>query len=116
MESRFSIIKQRNGTVKTNVKFEFIHNPADGNVTAYYTNPLTDEKHMFDFYTGKQGRQRYGIDPEFPNASEFYTVEVEPPGFYYKSSNRADPYRKDYEYYDTATGIVTGKQIGRAHV
>ena len=88
---------------KTNVTFEFIHNPAEGNVTAYYTNPLTDEKHMFDFYTGQQGRQRYGIDPEFPNATEFYTVEVEPPGFYYKSPNKADPYRKDYEYYDTAT-------------
>ena len=88
---------------KTNVKFEFIHNPADGNVTAYYTNPLTDEKHMFDFYTGQQGRQRYGIDPEFPNASELYSVEVEPPNFYYKSPDKSDPYRKNYEYYDTAT-------------
>ena len=88
---------------KTNVTFEFIHNPADGNVTAYYTNPLTDEKHMFDFYTGKQGRQLYGSDPKIPNATEFYSVEVEPPGFYYKSPNKADPYRKDFEYYDTAT-------------
>ena len=41
------------GGKKTNVKFEFIHDPAEGNVTAYYTNPLTDEKHSFDFYAGK---------------------------------------------------------------
>jgi hypothetical protein len=46
---------------KTNVKLEFIHNPAEGNVTAYYTNPLTDEKFAFDYYAGKQGRQAYGI-------------------------------------------------------
>ena len=58
---------------------------------------------MFDFYTGKQGRQLYGSDPQIPNATEFYSVEVEPPGFYYKSPNKADPSRKDFEYYDTAT-------------
>jgi hypothetical protein len=66
---------------KTNVKFEFVHDPAEGNVTAYYTNPLTDEKHAFDYYAGKQGKQAYGIDPEHPGAYEYYTVEVEPPGF-----------------------------------
>jgi hypothetical protein len=91
------------GGGKTNVKFEFVHNPAEGNVTAYYTNPLTDEKHMFDFYTGKQGRQAYGSDPKIPRATELYTVEVEPPGFFYKSPDKSDPYRKSYEYYDTAT-------------
>ena len=80
-----------------------MHDPAEGNVTAYYTNPLTDEKHAFDYYTGKQGKQAYGIDPEFPNAYEYYAVEVEPPGFYYKSPDKADPYRKNFEYYDTAT-------------
>jgi hypothetical protein len=42
------------GGKKTNVKFEFIHDPAEGNVTAYYTNPLTDEKHSFDFYAGNK--------------------------------------------------------------
>ena len=91
------------GGTKKNVKFEFVHDPAEGNVTAYYTNPLTDEKHAFDYYTGKQGKQAYGIDPEFPNAYEYYAVEVEPPGFYYKSPDKADPYRKNFEYYDTAT-------------
>ena len=91
------------GGTKKNVKFEFVHDPAEGNVTAYYTNPLTDEKHSFDYYTGKQGKQAYGIDPEFPNAYEYYAVEVEPPGFYYKSPDKADPYRKNFEYYDTAT-------------
>ncbi len=91
------------GGGKTNVKFEFIHNPGEGTVTAYYTNPLTDEKHSFDFYQGKQGQQLYGSDPQIPNAAEYYTVEVEPPGFYYKSPDKADPYRKNYEYYDTAT-------------
>ena len=88
---------------KTNVKFEFIHNPAEGNVTVYYTNPLTDERHSFDFYQGKQGKQAYGIDPEHPGAWEYYAVEVEPPGFHYKAPNKSDPYRKDYDYYDTAT-------------
>ena len=91
------------GGTKKNVKFEFVHDPAEGNVTAYYTNPLTDEKHAFDYYTGKQGKQAYGIDPEHPGAYEYYTVEVEPPGFYYKSPDKADPYRKNFEYYDTAT-------------
>ena len=88
---------------KTNVKFEFIHDPAEGNVTVYYTNPLTDERHSFDFYKGKQGKQAYGIDPEHPGAWEYYTVEVEPPNFSYKAPTKSDPYRKDYDYYDTAT-------------
>jgi len=88
---------------KTNVKFEFIHDPAEGNVTVYYTNPLTDERHSFDFYQGKQGKQAYGTDPQHPGAWEYYTVEVEPPGFHYKAPNKSDPYRKDFEYYDTAT-------------
>jgi hypothetical protein len=88
---------------KTNVKFEFIHDPAEGNVTVYYTNPLTDERHSFDFYQGKQGKQAYGTDPQHPGAWEYYTVEVEPPGFHYKAPNKSDPYRKDYDYYDTAT-------------
>jgi hypothetical protein len=91
------------GGGKTNVKFEFIHNPAEGNVTAYYTNPLTDEKHLFDYNTGKQGKQAYGIDPEHPGAYEYHAVEVEPPGFQYKAPDKADPYRKNVESYDTAT-------------
>jgi len=91
------------GGGKTNVKFEFIHDPAEGSVTAYYTNPLTDEKHLFDYNTGKQGRQAYGIDPEHPGAYEYHAVEVEPPGFQYKAPDKADPYRKNVESYDTAT-------------
>jgi hypothetical protein len=91
------------GGKKTNVKFEFIHNPAEGNVTAYYTNPLTDEKHSFDFYSGKQGKQAYGIDPEHPGAYEYYTVEVEPPGFDYRYPDKADPYRKNIESYSTSS-------------
>jgi hypothetical protein len=91
------------GGGKTNVKFEFIHDPAEGSVTAYYTNPLTDEKHLFDYNTGKQGRQAYGIDPEHPGAYEYHAVEVEPPGFEYKAPDKADPYRKNVESYDTAT-------------
>jgi hypothetical protein len=91
------------GGRKTNVKFEFIHDPAEGNVTAYYTNPLTDEKHLFDYNTGKQGRQAYGIDPEHPGAYEYHAVEVEPPGFEYKAPDKTDPYRKNVESYDTAT-------------
>ena len=91
------------GGGKTNVKFEFIHDPAEGNVTAYYTNPLTDEKHLFEYNTGKQGRQAYGIDPEHPGAYEYHAVEVEPPGFNYKAPDKADPYRKNVEFYDTAT-------------
>jgi len=91
------------GGGKTNVKFEFIHDPAEGSVTAYYTNPLTDEKHLFEYNTGKQGRQAYGIDPEHPGAYEYHAVEVEPPGFNYKAPDKADPYRKNVEFYDTAT-------------
>jgi hypothetical protein len=91
------------GGKKTNVKFEFIHDPAEGNVTAYYTNPLTDEKHSFDFYAGKQGKQAYGIDPEHPGAYEYYTVEVEPPGFDYRYPDKADPYRKNIESYSTSS-------------
>jgi len=91
------------GGKKTNVKFEFIHDPAEGNVTAYYTNPLTDEKHSFDFYSGKQGKQAYGIDPEHPGAYEYYTVEVEPPGFDYRYPDKADPYRKNIESYSTSS-------------
>ena len=90
------------GGKKTNVKFEFIHDPAEGNVTAYYTNPLTDEKHSFDFYSGKQGKQAYGIDPQHPGAYEYYTVEVEPPSFDYRYPDKADPYRKNIESYGTA--------------
>jgi hypothetical protein len=88
---------------KTNVKLEFIHNPAEGNVTAYYTNPLTDEKFAFDYYAGKQGRQAYGIDPKHPGAWEYHAVEVEPPGFYYKGPDKSDPYRKTFDYFDTST-------------
>ena len=91
------------GGKKTNVKFEFIHDPAEGNVTAYYTNPLTDEKHSFDFYAGKQGKQAYGIDPQHPGAYEYYTVEVEPPGFDYRYPDKADPYRKNIESYSTSS-------------
>jgi hypothetical protein len=91
------------GGKKTNVKFEFIHDPAEGNVTAYYTNPLTDEKHSFDFYAGKQGKQAYGIDPQHPSAYEYYTVEVEPPGFEYRYPDKADPYRKNIESYSTSS-------------
>ena len=91
------------GGKKTNVKFEFIHDPAEGNVTAYYTNPLTDEKHSFDFYAGKQGKQAYGIDPQHPGAYEYYTVEVEPPGFEYRYPDKADPYRKNIESYSTSS-------------
>jgi hypothetical protein len=91
------------GGKKTNVKFEFIHDPAEGNVTAYYTNPLTDEKHSFDFYSGKQGKQAYGIDPQHPGAYEYYTVEVEPPGFDYRYPDKADPYRKNIESYSTSS-------------
>ena len=91
------------GGKKTNVKFEFVHNPAEGNVTAYYTNPLTDEKHSFDFYSGKQGKQAYGIDPEHPSAYEYYTVEVEPPAFDYRYPDKADPYRKNIESYSTSS-------------
>jgi hypothetical protein len=91
------------GGKKTNVTFEFIHNPAEGNVTAYYTNPLTDEKHSFDFYSGKQGKQAYGIDPQHPSAYEYYTVEVEPPGFDYRYPDKADPYRKNIESYSTSS-------------
>jgi hypothetical protein len=91
------------GGKKTNVKFEFIHDPAEGNVTAYYTNPLTDEKHSFDFYSGKQGKQAYGIDPQHPSAYEYYTVEVEPPGFEYRYPDKADPYRKNIESYSTSS-------------
>jgi hypothetical protein len=91
------------GGKKTNVTFEFIHNPAEGNVTAYYTNPLTDEKHSFDFYSGKQGKQAYGIDPQHPGAYEYYTVEVEPPGFDYRYPDKADPYRKNIESYSTSS-------------
>ena len=91
------------GGKKTNVKFEFIHDPAEGNVTAYYTNPLTDEKHSFDFYAWKQGKQAYGIDPQHPGAYEYYTVEVEPPGFEYRYPDKADPYRKNIESYSTSS-------------
>jgi hypothetical protein len=91
------------GGGKGNVKFEFIHDPAEGNVTAYYTNPLTDEKHSFDFYAGKQGKQAYGIDPQHPGAYEYYTVEVEPPGFDYRYPDKADPYRKNIESYSTSS-------------
>ena len=91
------------GGKKTNVKFEFIHDPAEGNVTAYYTNPLTDEKHSFDFYSGKQGKQAYGIDPQHPSAYEYYTVEVEPPAFDYRYPDKADPYRKNIESYSTSS-------------
>ena len=91
------------GGKKTNVKFEFIHDPAEGNVTAYYTNPLTDEKHSFDFYAGKQGKQAYGIDPQHPGAYEYHTVEVEPPGFDYRYPDKADPYRKNIESYSTSS-------------
>ena len=91
------------GGKKTNVKFEFVHDPAEGNVTAYYTNPLTDEKHALDYYAGKQGKQAYGTDPQHPSAWEYHSVEVEPPGFYYKAPDKSDPYRKNFEYFDTAT-------------
>jgi hypothetical protein len=91
------------GGKKTNVKFEFVHNPAEGNVTAYYTNPLTDENHAFDFYAGKQGKQAYGIDPQHPGAYEYHTVEVEPPGFDYRYPDKADPYRKNIESYSTSS-------------
>jgi hypothetical protein len=91
------------GGTKKNVKFEFIHDPAEGNVTAYYTNPLTNEKHALDYYAGKQGKQAYGIDPQHPGAWEYYAVEVEPPGFYYKAPDKSDPYRKTFDYFDTTT-------------
>ena len=91
------------GGKKREIKFEFIHDPAEGNVTAYYTNPLTDEKHALDYYAGKQGKQAYGIDPQHPGAWEYYAVEVEPPGFYYKAPDKSDPYRKTFDYFDTTT-------------
>jgi hypothetical protein len=80
-------------------------------------NPLTGEINMswhvddFDgdmlrqinFKPGKAGYQKFGVDPEYPQAWEYQRVKVEEPDFTYGNPDQSQPYRDEFEYKDIFT-------------
>ena len=56
-----------------------------------------------NFKPGSAGYQKFGVDPDHPQAWEYNRVKVEEPEFTYTQPDQSQPYRDDIEYLDIFT-------------
>ena len=78
-------------------------NPLSGEINMHWTgtdNFGDDAIRQINFTPGKSGYQKFGVDPEYPQAWEYQRVKVEEPEFSYTQPDQSNPYRDDIEYLD----------------
>jgi hypothetical protein len=78
-------------------------NPLTGEISMHWTgtdNFGDDAVRQINFKPGSSGYQKFGVDPEHPQAWEYQRVKVEDPEFTYTQPDQSQPYRDDVEYLD----------------
>tara|TARA_B100001123_G_scaffold229973_1_gene258632 strand:- start:139 stop:912 length:774 start_codon:yes stop_codon:yes gene_type:complete len=78
-------------------------NPLTGEISMHWTgtdNFGDDAIRQINFKPGSAGYQKFGVDPEHPQAWEYQRVKVEDPEFTYTQPDQSQPYRDDIEYLD----------------
>jgi hypothetical protein len=78
-------------------------NPLNGEISMHWTgtdNFGDDAVRQINFTPGKSGYQKFGVDPEYPQAWEYQRVKVEEPEFTYTQPDQSNPYRDDIEFLD----------------
>ena len=78
-------------------------NPLSGEISMQWTgtdNFGDDAIREINFKPGEAGYQKFGVDPEHPQAWEYHRVKVNDPEFSYTQPDQSNPYRDDIEYLD----------------
>jgi len=78
-------------------------NPLSGEINIHWTgtdNFGDDAIREINFKPGSAGYQKFGVDPEYPQAWEYQRVKVDEPEFSYTQPDQSNPYRDDIEYLD----------------
>ena len=78
-------------------------NPLTGEISMQWTGTdnFGDEAvRQINFRPGSAGYQKFGVDPEHPQAWEYQRVKVDEPEFSYSQPDQSQPYRDDIEYLD----------------
>jgi hypothetical protein len=78
-------------------------NPLTGEISMHWTgtdNFGDDAVRQINFRPGQSGYQKFGVDPEHPQAWEYQRVKVEDPEFTYTQPDQSNPNRDDIEYLD----------------
>jgi len=78
-------------------------NPLTGEISMHWTgtdNFGDDAVRQINFKPGEAGYQKFGVDPEHPQAWEYERVKVSDPEFTYTQPDQSNPYRDDIEYLD----------------
>ena len=81
-------------------------NPLTGEISMHWTgsdNFGDDAVRQINFRPGSAGYQKFGVDPDHPQAWEYQRVKVEDPEFSYSQPDQSQPYREDVEYLDIST-------------
>jgi hypothetical protein len=81
-------------------------NPLTGEISMQWTGTdnFGDEAvRQINFRPGSAGYQKFGVDPEHPQAWEYQRVKVDEPEFSYSQPDQSQPYRDDIEYLDIST-------------
>ena len=83
-------------------KVRMEENPLTGEINlSWYVDDFDGEMiREINFKPGSAGYQKFGVDPEHPQAWEYQRVKVEEPEFSYTQPNQADPERADLDYLD----------------
>ena len=78
-------------------------NPLTGEISMQWTgtdNFGDDAVRQINFKPGEAGYQKFGVDPEHPQAWEYERVKVSDPEFTYSQPDQSQPMRDDIEYLD----------------
>jgi hypothetical protein len=102
--------------------FETVHkkvvmeeNPVSGEIEISWKVEDFDGEmtRQINFKPGEAGYQKFGVDPDHPQAWEYQRVKVSDPEFSYGNPDQSNPYREEFEYRDIFTQgdeIVDGLQ------
>ena len=87
-------------TVDRKVRLE--DNPVNGEIEITWSVDDFDGEmtRQINFKPGESGFQRFGSDPEYPNAWEYERVKVEEPEFTYGNPDQSNPARDEFLYKD----------------
>jgi len=93
------------GFETVNKKVVMEENPLSGEIELSWKVEDFDGEmtRQINFKPGEAGYQKFGVDPDYPQAWEYNRVKVSDPEFSYGNPDQSNPYREEFEYRDIFT-------------